>query len=1008
MATDTDALTYSIVGGSGQEIFTISPANGQVFVKDAELLDFETLASAQSTQQPELTLDVQVQDSHSNVTSRTFSFRVVDAPELLTVDASVWPQSGGLTISVEAGRLHVRNSDTAEDVIESVSMRDVGHLIVVGQVGVANHLTLQLVAGQLPLPIGGLSFTGGASLDDTVSIEGDVAGLAVGTTVSREADGRMLINWNGKSVTLAEIEHWIDNVAAATRNVTVSGALSADVFVGQPAFARLNIQFNGNTDANSMLDLSVMLPTSSNGGPVALTVTLGSADDHADFTNLPAMQLTVVGGAGNDSLIGNFSNNRLEGGIGNDTLVGGAGDDRLVGGAGDDTYLFREATSAEADTIEEAATEGIGDQLDFSNLTSAIVVDLSSTAAIPTTQAIYSRLTLTFLSANIENVTGGSGNDFLTGNSAANRLEGGAGNDQLAGKAGNDVYVFGAAAIEESDTLIEAAADGTGDQLNFSALPSSVPVTMSLVGATQKTRMAVHANRFLTLIPESLEQLIGGAGNDSLIGNKFNNRLDGRGGNDTITGGLGNDLLDGGVGTNTLIESGNVNFNLTDTSLIGVGTDVFANFQAANLTGGTSANTFTASGWTGTGVFTGGGGSDLISITKASVANFKLSSTNLQTTDGLNLSLNGFASATLVGGDGNDTFEISSWTGLATLTGGKGTNKVVAIRNANMTLNGNSTNASLVSPSFGTLTMTGITDAELTGGVGNNVFTVGGWTGRGMLVGAGGTDTVVSSRAANYLLSDTQLVALSGTTPVMTMALTGVGIAKLTGGTGNDTFTVSGWTGTGTIDGAGGTTDKIVAERDVGSTTLTNTTLVSTGLGTLNLINVETAILSGGSSDNTLIAAKFTLGPVTLQGADGDDVLIGGTKKDSLDGGSGRDLLIGGLEADTLVGGMGEDILIGGTSSHMANVPALNAIMAEWKRTDLIYKDRVANLRDAGVLNGTIKLNNSSGQNDASATDRLNGGHTAVIEDLDWFFQSTNDVLDAINNGVTVEIQTSI
>lgn len=245
--------------------------------------------------------------------------------------------------------------------------------------------------------------------------------------------------------------------------------------------------------------------------------------------------------------------------------------------------------------------------------------------------------------------------------------------------------------------------------------------------------------------------------------------------------------------------------------------------------------------------------------------------------------------------------------------------------------------------------MTGITDAELTGGVSNNVFTVGGWTGRGMLVGAGGTDTVVSSRVANYLLSDTQLVALSGTTPVMTMALAGVGIAKLTGGTGNDTFTVSGWTGTGTIDGAGGTTDKIVAERDVGSTMLTNTTLVSTGLGALNLINVETAILSGGSSDNTLIAAKFTLGPVTLQGADSDDVLIGGTKKDSLDGGSGRDLLIGGLEADTLLGGTGEDILIGGTSSHMANVPALNAIMAEWKRTDLIYTDRVANLRDAGA-----------------------------------------------------------
>ena len=44
---------------------------------------------------------------------------------------------------------------------------------------------------------------------------------------------------------------------------------------------------------------------------------------------------------------------------------------------------------------------------------------------------------------NIENLTGGSGNDLLSGNFAANRVEGGAGNDNMFGQEGNDTLVGG-------------------------------------------------------------------------------------------------------------------------------------------------------------------------------------------------------------------------------------------------------------------------------------------------------------------------------------------------------------------------------------------------------------------------------------------------------------------------------------------------------------------------------------------------------------------------------------
>ena len=46
--------------------------------------------------------------------------------------------------------------------------------------------------------------------------------------------------------------------------------------------------------------------------------------------------------------------------------------------------------------------------------------------------------------ANVENVTGGGGNDTLTGNAANNVLIGGAGNDTLTGGAGNDTLTGGA------------------------------------------------------------------------------------------------------------------------------------------------------------------------------------------------------------------------------------------------------------------------------------------------------------------------------------------------------------------------------------------------------------------------------------------------------------------------------------------------------------------------------------------------------------------------------------
>ncbi len=161
-----------------------------------------------------------------------------------------------------------------------------------------------------------------------------------------------------------------------------------------------------------------------------------------------------------------------------------------------------------------------------------------------------------------DSLIGGMGNDTLTGNNRNDSLNGGLGDDSLDGGAGLDTAIFG-------------AADNT--------------VNLSINGA-QNTGEGTD-----TL--SNIENLVGGAGNDSLTGDNNANLLDGGTGNDTLNGGQGadtliggdgNDTLNGGQGSDSLI-GGDGNDSLTgagqnDTLIGGNGNDT--------LTGGVQADIF--------------------------------------------------------------------------------------------------------------------------------------------------------------------------------------------------------------------------------------------------------------------------------------------------------------------------------------------------------------------------------------------------------------------------------
>jgi Ca2+-binding RTX toxin-like protein len=136
----------------------------------------------------------------------------------------------------------------------------------------------------------------------------------------------------------------------------------------------------------------------------------------------------LVGGAGADVLSG------LDGG---DTLDGGTGADAITGGGGLDLLTYGSRTATQPVTVVLDGTPTSGD-------TSAAALDgpagardsVAGDVEQVTGGAGNDVLTAGLLATTL---TGGGGNDVLTGGPLADRLDGGTGADKLFGMDGNDV-----------------------------------------------------------------------------------------------------------------------------------------------------------------------------------------------------------------------------------------------------------------------------------------------------------------------------------------------------------------------------------------------------------------------------------------------------------------------------------------------------------------------------------------------------------------------------------------
>jgi hypothetical protein len=169
--------------------------------------------------------------------------------------------------------------------------------------------------------------------------------------------------------------------------------------------------------------------------------------------------------------------------------------------------------------------------------------------------------------------------------------------------------------------------------------------------------------------------------------------------------------------------------------------------------------------------------------------------------------------------------------------------------------------------------------------------------------------------------------------------------------------------------------------------------------GTFPVAGLARLVVYGGPGDNIITVDDAVNLPAVLLGGQGNNfikggggssVLVGGPKSDLLVGALGRSILIGGGGGDVLIA-RGGAVLLGGSTPYDTDLAALDALMAEWSRTDVNYQARVNDLLGpgaggtAGGLNGPYYLDPANISSDG-VKNTIIGGTGA-----DLFFANPGD-----------------
>ncbi|SEG57992.1 glycerophosphodiester phosphodiesterase family protein [Bosea lathyri] len=330
-------------------------------------------------------------------------------------------------------------------------------------------------------------------------------------------------------------------------------------------------------------------------------------------------------------------------------------------------------------------------------------------------------------------VLAGAGNDTVDGGKGDDELDGGDGNDMLRGGDGDDIVKGGAGDDTLSGGIGDDELDGGEGVDTVDYADDKSGVTVDLVAG--KTLGNESGEDDLV----SIENVIGGAGDDVLVGDDAANRLQGGLGKDVLKGGAGDDMLDGGADNDTL-EGGAGD----DVILAGLGDDI--------IDGGEGFDTLDLSAATGP---------VSVDLKAGKIAGAGIGN---DTVRGIEKLAFGATDDVVSGGDGVDAFD-----------GGAGNDK----------LNGGAGNDNLWGGAGNDTIDGGSNDDLLVGGLGNDKLRAG--SGNDVVEGGAGNDVIDAGSGDDKVFGgegDDVIDAGSGADRIEG----GAGNDVLDGGSGQDAF----------------------------------------------------------------------------------------------------------------------------------------------------------------------------------------------------------------------------
>jgi filamentous hemagglutinin family protein len=774
----------------GQAMF-VGTAGAGWSVTSTEIFEIGAFSAAISavtfgqsgTQSGDITVnDLSFTGGMANFTGRTFTLNTTGAVNFSTNDCDL---PNGSTVNVNAGTVAVNKivtAGTSGASTGSITVTAGGAVTFAASSGLrarGDAAGVSIHAGTTG--VGDLTFSGaGADIrGNTVSLRaGSGAGSAAVVNVITNAPDILDNDGTGAPASFsfrqdAAIAHadlparaQMDNAVPATYAIQSDGgsvALSVDTKIVGAAV----------TITGTAADNSFTINGAAAGQAGSITINAGDGDDTLTVDLTAGVQLP------NSGVTFNGDGQTLS-----DTIILQNGSPTTV------THTFTSASSgsikmnAEAETIAYTGLEPITDNLSpthrvftFGNAGNTIVLGDDGTGGNSISRiSSGASETVTFTNpATSITVNAGDGTNQITVSGVDSAY---AGTIAIAGGAGTDAVVAGnvantwaltgaaagtvtaaAAANTFSFTGVETATGGTStDAFTINA---GVTFSGSIAGGggTDTLAKADGANAWsvtgansgtvtgLTGAWSAIASLTGGTGADTFT---------------LQTGGSLTGSINGGGGTNTLAKADGANaWGLTGANsgtVTGLG-GTWSNI--ANLTGGTAADTFTVgAGASLAGVIDGGAGTNGIDYTTFGAA----VTVNLAT--GAATAVNGG----LAGGLVNIQGIVGSGVGGSTFIAGNGDNAWAIDAVGAITLNG---------AAFGGF-------STFTGGAGADTFTfAAGATFTGSLDGGAGTNALVKTDGANSWLLSTAGNTVTGLTGTFS------NFQVLTGGSGNDAFTVS-------------------------------------------------------------------------------------------------------------------------------------------------------------------------------------------------------------------------